>query len=90
MPTIEELKIYLGIDGEHLDALLADFLKTAQEHVEAILRYKIATIEPTPQLVKEALRYAVGVLYTSRESANIQELTGALARLLEPLRKQVF
>ena len=90
MPTIEELKTYLGIDGSHLDSLLADFLNTARELVEKVLRYKIESLQPMPGLVKEALKYSVGVLYTNRETANIGELELTLARLLQSLRKEGF
>ena len=90
MPTIEELKVYLGIDGSYLDSLLADFLNTAKELVEKILRYKIGSLQPTPGLIKEALKYAVGFLYSNRENANIAELELTLARLLQSLRKEGF
>ena len=90
MPTIEELKTYLGIDGSHLDSLLADFLNTAKELVEKVLRYQIAVINPTPSLVKEALKYSVSFLYTNREQANIAELERTLATLLDSLRRREF
>jgi len=90
MPTIEELKTYLGVDGSHLDSLLADFLNTAKELVEKVLRYQIAVINPTPDLVKEALKYSVAYLYTNRETANLAELERTLSILLSSLRKKEF
>jgi hypothetical protein len=91
MPTIEELKNYLGIDGGHLDSLLADFLNTAKELVEKVLRYQIGLANnPMPSLIKEALRYSVAYLYNNRESANFLELERTLATLLQSLRKGGF
>jgi len=90
MPTIEELKIYIGIDGSHLDSLLADFLNTAKELVEKVLRAPVETYNPTPATIKEALKYAVAFLYTGRESANIAQLEQMLASMLGAIRKQVF
>ena len=37
MPTIEEIKIYLGIDGSHNDSLIDDFFISAKEIVEKVL-----------------------------------------------------
>ena len=90
MPTVEELKTYLGIDGSHLDSLLADFLNTAKEVVEKVLRQQIGLMNPMPSLIKEALRYSVAYMYANRESANFKELEKTLATLLHSLRKEGF
>ena len=90
MPTIDELKIYLGIDGGHLDPLLADFLRTAEDMVEKILRYPIGKLNPLPSIVKEALKYCVGVLYANRENADLIQLERTLVVLLSALRKKEF
>ena len=90
MPSIAELKIYLGIDGNLLDSLLADFLNTATDIVEKILRYPIAKLTPIPGSVKDALKHAVGHLYAHRENADIPQLEKMLVALLEPLRKKEF
>jgi len=90
MPTIEELKNYIGIDGCHLDTLLADFLSTSKELVEKVLRYQIGLTNPMPSLIKEALKYSVAYLYQNRENANFIVLEKTLAALLQSLRKKEF
>ena len=90
MPTIAELKTYLGIDGSHQDSLLADFLNTAKEIVEKILRYQIGVLNPIPASVKDALKHAVGYLYSNRENTDYRQLEKWLVTLLEPLRKKEF
>lgn len=90
MPTIKELKTYLGIDGNCSNSLLANFLKTAKEMVEKILRYPISELEPTPSVINESLRFAVAYLYTNRETANIGELEKTLSAMLSALRKVEF
>ena len=90
MPSIEELKMYLGIDGSHNDSLLADFLNTARDIVEKLLRYQIAVLNPIPASVKDALKHAVGYLYANRENADIPQLEKWLVALIEPLRKKEF
>ena len=90
MPTIQELKDYLGIDGGQSDAMLADFLNAARELIEGILRYQVALLNPTPPLVKEALKFTVAYLYSGREQANIQELERTLRIMLQSIRKKEF
>ena len=90
MPTIEDLKTYLGIDGGHLDPLLADFLETAKALVEKVLRYQLGILNPLPPLVREALKYSVGYLYNNRDAANLPELERTLATLLHSLRREGF
>ena len=34
MPTVEEMKVYLGIDGDYLDSLILDFINLAQNIIE--------------------------------------------------------
>ena len=88
MPTIEEIKIYLGIDGSHNDSLIDDFLKTAKEIVEKVLRYEIENLEPMPVVIIEAVKYAVGYLYSNRETADFLMLEKTIAIILSHLRKE--
>ena len=88
MPTIEEIKIYLGIDGSYNDSLIDDFLKTAKEIVEKVLRYEIENLEPMPVVIKEAVKYAVGYLYSNRETADFLMLEKTIAIILSHLRKE--
>ena len=37
MPTVEEMKVYLGIDGDYLDSLILDFINLAQNIIEKVL-----------------------------------------------------
>ena len=90
MPTIQELKDYLGIDGGQSDAMLADFLNMARGMVENILRYQVAMLNPVPGEVKGAIMQAVDYLYSHRGSADNRFLEKSLMVLLEPLRKKEF
>jgi hypothetical protein len=90
MATLEELKEYLGVDGSHLDSLLASFLSAANEIVESVLRYPLSELNPYPALVDNALKYVVAKLYTEREQCDMGELKDMVAKILEPIRKKVF
>jgi hypothetical protein len=90
LPTVKEMRQYIGIDGRHNDALLSDFLNTAREVVEKVLRYEIAKLHPMPIVIKEAVKYAVAYLYTHRETADPVALEKSLAVILSAYRLEVF
>ena len=90
MPTLQEIKDYLGVDGGHSDPLLLSQLEAARELVESILRYQIAMLNPVPSLVKEAIKFAVAFLYSAREQADMGVLEKALRSLLSSLRREAF
>ena len=90
MPTIEEIKLYLGIDGGWLDPLLADLLKLAQGIIEKVLRYPISDFEETPATIKESAKFIVSSYYHNKENTNVREVENTVALLLSEYRKVGF
>ena len=90
MPSIEEMKLYLGIDGDWLDPLIADLINQAQEIIEKVLRYPLSEFDLIPQTIKETAKYIVGAYYTNREKTNSREVENTVALLLSEYRKKVF
>ena len=90
MPTLQEIKDYLGIDGGHSDPLILSQLQAARELVDSILRYQIALLSPTPSIVNEAIKFAVGYMFTHRESGDFKQLEYTLKSMLASLRKEAF
>ena len=90
MPTLQELKDYLGVEGGHSDPLLNSLSEAARELIESILRYQIALLNPVPQLVKEAHKFTVAYLFSNREQADMQLLERMLRSMLSSLRKEAF
>lgn len=90
MPTIEEIKVYLGIDGNYLDSLLADFINLAQGIIEKTLRYPLSELETIPPTIKETAKYIVSAYYTNREQTNSKEVENNVALLLSEYRKKEF
>lgn len=88
MLSLEEVKLYLRIDGDEEDTLIASFLDTAQELCEGILRFPLSEFEKLPETVKQALLYAVAAMYEKREGASIKEILDVLKRLLFAYRKE--
>ena len=90
MPTLQEVKDYLGVDGVHSDPNLLSMLEAARELVESILRYQIAKVSPVPNLIKEAIKFAVAFIFSNREGADIASLTRTLRTMLNSLRREAF
>lgn len=90
MPTIEEMKVYLGIDGDYLDSLILDFINLAQNIIEKVLRYPLSEFEEIPATIKETAKYIVSAYYTNREQTNVKELENNVAVLLSEYRRKEF
>ena len=90
MPTVEEMKVYLGIDGDYLDSLILDFINLAQNILEKVLRYPLSEFEEIPATIKETAKYIVSAYYTNREQTNVKELENNVAVLLSEYRRKEF
>ncbi len=90
MPTVEEMKIYLGIDGEFLDSLLADFINLAKDIIEKVLRYSLTEFETIPATIKETAKFIVSAYYNNREQTNTNEIEKSVALLLSEYRRKEF
>lgn len=90
MPTVEEMKVYLGIDGDYLDSLILDFINLAQNIIEKVLRYPLSEFEEIPATIKETAKYIVSAYYTNREQINVKEIENNVAVLLSEYRRKEF
>lgn len=90
MPTVEEMKVYLGIDGDYLDSLILDFINLAQNIIEKVLRYPLSEFEEIPATIKETAKYIISAYYTNREQTNVKELENNVAVLLSEYRRKEF
>lgn len=91
MPTLEEIKTYLGIDGSHLDSLLADIINTAKELIEKVLRYSLSEFgDEVPSTVKETAKIIVSTYYNNRETIKQNELESLVSIALSRYRKIEF
>ena len=90
MPTVEEMKVYLGIDGDYLDSLISDFINLAQNIIEKVLRYPLSEFEEIPATIKETAKYIVSAYYTNREQTNVKEIENNVAVLLSEYRRKEF
>lgn len=50
--SLEEAKLYLRVDSDEEDTLITNFIHTAEEICEDILRYSLSEFEEVPKVVK--------------------------------------
>lgn len=91
--TLEETKLYLRIDSDEEDTLITNFIFTAEEICEDILRYPLTEFEEVPKVVRQAVLYAVANMYekregTKNESDSILETIKVMKLILGNLRRE--
>lgn len=91
--SLEEVKLYLRIDGGEEDTLITNFILTAEEICKDILRYPLDEFEEIPKVVIQAVLYAVSNMYEKREgvkseSGSISETIKVMKLIIGNLRKE--
>lgn len=86
--TLEEVKLYLKIDGDEDDTLITDLINAAEELCQDILRFPLTEFTEVPGTVKQALLYAIGNIYELREAVNMKALIEVMTRLLFAYRQE--
>lgn len=86
--TLEEVKLYLRVDGDEEDALITKFILSAEELCEGILRYELKEFETVPEVVKQAVMYAVANMYEKREEFDVKAVINTMMGLLFNYRKE--
>lgn len=86
--TLEEAKLYLKVDEDTDDALIASCIDSAKELCEDILRFPLTEFTEIPETVKQAALYAIGNLYEQRETLDMKAMIELMTRLLFAYRKE--
>ena len=85
--TLEKAKEWLRVVSNGEDALIERFITAAEDIVGGILRFPLSEFEKVPETVKQAIYYAVSVMYEQRESLDIVALMNTLRGMLFVYRK---
>lgn len=88
--SLEETKLYLRVDGDEEDTLITNFIISAENICEDVLRIKLAELEPLPEVIKQAILYTVAQFYELRENIDIQKIIEMVKRLLFAHRKEAW
>ena len=87
---LEEVKLYLRVDGEDENTLITNFIITAEELCEGILRYPLSELTTVPETIKQGVLYAVANMYEQRETFDVKSVIETMKRLLFSHRKEVW
>ena len=85
--SLEEVKLYLRVDGEEEDTLISTFINVSEDLVEGILRYPVSEFEILPEIIKQAVMYSVANMYEKREDYDVKEVIDIMTKLLFSYRK---
>lgn len=85
---LDEVKLYLKVDGDEEDTLITSFILSAEEICESILRFPLTDFDKLPQTIKQAILYAVGNMHEEHEKIEIKIIWDVMSRLLSPYRKE--
>jgi len=88
--SLEEAKQYLRVDGDEEDTLITNFILSAQEICEDVLRIQLSELDPIPEVIKQAILYTVAQFYELRENTDIQKIIEMVRRLLFAYRKEAW
>lgn len=86
--SLEEAKLFLRVDGEEENTLITNFIITAEEICEGILRYPLSEFTAVPETVKQAVLYAVANMYEQRENFEVKAVIETMTRLLFSYRRE--
>ncbi|MBE6068080.1 MAG: phage gp6-like head-tail connector protein [Clostridium lundense] len=85
--SLEEAKLYLRVDGDEEDTLITNFIITAEDLCEGILRYPLSELTTVPETVKQAILFAIANMYEERETFDVKLVIEVMTRLLFAYRK---
>lgn len=80
--SLEEVKLYLRVDGDEENTLITNFITTAEELCEGILRYPLSEFITVPETLKQAILFAVANIYEQRENFDVKSVVDVMTRLL--------
>ena len=87
MISLEEMKMYLRVDGDEEDGLIGKLLETAETLAKDVARND--SLEESASM-RMAVMYGVAYLYEHREEADYNDLLLSLRALLIGERKAGF
>ena len=90
MVTLDEVKLYLRVDGSEDDGLIQGLMDTAAQIVQDVSRLDDNEFDPDDSTVRIAILYTIAYLYEHRENATHKGLTLTLRALLFGQREAKF
>ena len=92
--NLEEVKLFLRVDGDEEDALITSLILTSTALVEGVIRRELTEFESVPETLKQAVLITLATLYENRQSGKGGLITADMLDLIKRLtfayRKEEF
>lgn len=86
--SLEEAKLYLKVDGDEEDTLISNFITSAEEICEGVLRYPVSDMITIPETLRQAVLFTVANMYEQREAFQVSSVLDIVSRLLFAYRNE--
>ena len=86
--SLEDAKLYLRVDGDEENTLITSFINAAEEMCEEIIRFPLTDFTEMPEVLRQAVLYAVANMYEQRENIDMKNIHDVMTRLLFSHRKE--
>ena len=94
MIDLADVKLYLRVDGDEEDGLIASLIAVGTEITEGVIRKKLTEFETLPESIKQAVMFATATLYENRQGGknglDMMTMIDVIKRMTFAYRQEAF
>lgn len=94
MIDLADMKLYLRVDGDEEDGLIASLIAVGTEITEGVIRKKLTEFETLPESIKQAIMFATATLYENRQGGknglDMMTMIDVIKRMTFAYRREAF
>lgn len=94
MIDLADMKLYLRVDGDEEDGLIASLIAVGTEITEGVIRKKLTEFETLPESIKQAIMFATATLYENRQGGknglDMMTMIDVIKRMTFAYRQEAF
>jgi len=94
MIDLADMKLYLRVDGDEEDGLIASLIAVGTEITEGVIRKKLTEFETLPESIKQAVMFSTATLYENRQGGknglDMMTMIDVIKRMTFAYRQEAF
>jgi len=94
MIDLADMKLYLRVDGDEEDGLIASLIAVGTEITEGVIRKKLTEFETLPESIKQAVMFSTATLYENRQGGknglDMMTMIDVVKRMTFAYRQEAF
>jgi len=94
MIDLADMKLYLRVDGDEEDSLIASLIAVGTEITEGVIRKKLTEFETLPESIKQAVMFSTATLYENRQGGknglDMMTMIDVIKRMTFAYRQEAF